>query len=30
MIARVITLQDRLLRLGIAEVDHMLDAASRA
>ena len=29
LIARVVTLQDRLLRLGITEVDRMLDAASR-
>jgi hypothetical protein len=29
LIARVVTLQDRLLRLGIDDVDRMLDAASR-
>lgn len=29
LIARVVALQDRMLRLGVAEVDRMLDAASR-
>jgi hypothetical protein len=29
LIARVVTLQDRLLRLGINDVDRILDAASR-